>query len=174
MLARLRKAAILGIACGLSGPLLGLLILYAVSNVIPLRNQPATTVVPGAGVADIGETFYLYCLYAIVLFGPLATVLGGSASWLLISLHEIGVSPTKIRLGGTLIGAIAGATCVPLSFTIVLSLFMLLSGDWKAGTGWNELWDPRNPYVVTGLVTGLILGALATLWIVKRGSTASR
>lgn len=159
-----RRAAMFGIACGLAGPLAGLAILYIMSNVIMPQIQPAAGLVD-TGAHDGAAPFLLYGISAVVLSGPLAAVLGGLASWLLISMRDGGASRAKVCIIGVILGLLLGGICVPLSFTVFLSVIKLSGGRWSDPFPLGGFWDPRSPYILAGLGTGLVLGVVVALLI---------
>ena len=132
---RWRSVVRVALWCGLGASLVGTALLHVVSG---LSFAGRTRAVEPLGWSHAGR-FLMFLAYGLVIVGPLAFAEGILGGWLLVRWAARGISLRILYVRGALFGLSSGAL-----------VLLLLIG--------SEGLNPSNPYVITALVTGLILG----------------
>jgi hypothetical protein len=106
---------------------------------------------------------------SLIVTGPAAALLGTLAAWLLVIARRRGLRRRALYLKGALIGGALGALCPLIAIFVFAVLFAVFTLTPTLGINAGVLsWaDPRNPFVVTGLITGVILGLITAVRIAR-------
>ena len=145
-----KNVAVLGFLCGIVGPLAGITAVYVFSGTVPPSDTSRT--------ASAGVTFFVYCIYAVVVFGPIAGGFGGFATWLLMRLRNLGARRSQLLMTGTILGGALGLLTVPVTLAVFLLPLSLLRGSWSEIHSLRSLMDPTHPYFGAAAVIGAIVG----------------
>ena len=157
------EAAVL---CGFGGPIVGAVVLQQLYFWFAGRWPGFGRELEGVPSTSV---FFSFFYFSLIVTGPAAALLGAFAAWLLVIARRRGVRRRALYLNGALIGGALGALCPLIAIFVFAALFAVFTLTPRLGINAEVLsWaDPRNPFVVTGLITGVILGLITALRITQ-------
>ena len=103
----------------------------------------------------------------------MAGVLGGIGTWMLLKMQRAGARWRSIVIIGTLLGALCGVLAVPISLQLAIAVLHRSSILRVATPGFEKLVDITNPYIVSGGLTGILLGLFVGVRLSLVGPSAS-